>query len=313
MFLMLPATIPLHYVARLLVYIKEALLEESLTRNLASGEWKNFLESRLKDDTKIWLNGSKELLKKLITKGRLRCVPAGLNNHLANCTNWNYEQWCGEALASHDSEALQGIITTKTVIDKFPNRSKIAASIDKLSSVEWWRSRSPSLRLHRTTNDYLKSLNLVFKCSNSIMFIDPHLSPDRRNYKEFYKLLEVISQYNNSALIEIHRVVYSGSGKDRILFKPEEMENLFRKNLPESIKSAKLKIEVFVWDDFHDRYLISNLIGIKLSNGFDLDDNPQAKTTWARLGRNDRDDIQREFHPASREHKMQYQFSLNGS
>ena len=271
--------------SHLLVYIKKALLEESLTQNLASGEWENFLKSRLKDNTKIWPAGSKEILKKLIKQGRLRFVPVALNNHQDNCNNWNYQQWCDEALASHNNKALQGIITTRTVIDKFPNKPEIAASIDQLTGVNWWRSRSSSLRLHRTTNDYLKSLNLVFKCSNSIMFIDPHLSPDRRNYKEFYKLLEVISQYNSSALIEIHRVVYSGSGQARTLLKREEMEKLFRKNLPESIKSSKLKIEVFVWDDFHDRSLISNLIGIQLSNGFDLDDNPQAKTTWTRLER----------------------------
>ena len=64
-----------------------------------------------------------------------------------------------------------------------------------------------------------------------------------------------------------------------------------------------LSAEVFIWDDFHDRYLISNLIGISLSNSFDT--NTSQSTTWHRLGRVDRDNVRRQFHPRTGPHKLQ--------
>ena len=64
---------------------------------------------------------------------------------------------------------------------------------------------------------------------------------------------------------------------------------------------------------FGDRYLISNLIGINLPHGFGISDphDPHPITTWTRLGRKDRDDIQREFDPASGRHKLQHRFTVS--
>jgi len=84
----------------------------------------------------------------------------------------------------------------------------------------------------------------------------------------------------------------------------------FRDALTESLRLAGLTATVHIWDDFHDRYLISNLIGISLPNGFDTSGAPGAVTTWIRLGRRDRDDIQREFDPAARRHVLRDHFEV---
>lgn len=65
--------------------------------------------------------------------------------------------------------------------------------------------------------------------------------------------------------------------------------------------SGLAKTQDFLW--YHaavriGRYLVSNLIGISLPNGFDTTASPRP-TTWSRLGRPDRDDIQREFDKAA--------------
>jgi len=74
------------------------------------------------------------------------------------------------------------------------------------------------------------------------------------------------------------------------------------------MRAAGLRIEVFLWDDFHDRYLISNLIGVSMPNGFDTITHRTSVTRWTRLGRDDRDDVQREFDPASARHALRHQF-----
>ena len=67
-----------------------------------------------------------------------------------------------------------------------------------------------------------------------------------------------------------------------------------------------MKATVYVWDAFHDRYLITNHIGMALPNGFDISEDANEITTWTRLGVKDREDVQREFDPASHRHKLAF-------
>ncbi len=69
-------------------------------------------------------------------------------------------------------------------------------------------------------------------------------------------------------------------------------------------------------DDFHDRYLISNLTGICLNNGFDTS-TAKDLTTWTKLSSVDREDINKEFSPDSMgkkslvgEHRLIYRFTV---
>jgi hypothetical protein len=73
---------------------------------------------------------------------------------------------------------------------------------------------------------------------------------------------------------------------------------------------AGLQVEVFIWDDHHDRYLITDLIEIEMGNGYDTTANPNDVTTWSRLGRATRDDIQREFDPAANRHSLKHRFTV---
>ena len=90
----------------------------------------------------------------------------------------------------------------------------------------------------------------------------------------------------------------------------DSFKRRFREELADPLRAAGLQAEVFVWDDFHDRFLVSNLIGISLPNGFDTAQDPNAVTRWTRLGRKDRDDVQREFDVARKRHELQWQFTI---
>jgi hypothetical protein len=142
------------------------------------------------------------------------------------------------------------------------------------------------------------------------MFIDPHIDPERQGYGGFMTLLEAAGNRSLKPLIEIHRVCYEGSGPRREVRAGREWQQVFGQCLKPSLALLDLRVDVFIWDDFHDRYLITDLIGISVPNGFDVSNDPNARTTWTRLGRNDRDDVQREFHPSSGRHKLHEKFSL---
>jgi len=286
--------------AILLMGVKDALLADGLVRDLRDGEWHNVFS----DGERTWHNKGKELLKKLITQKRL----IAYSPHSEQSPQSDAE-WCQEALDSHGSSALNGIIITESIAPGFA-KEPLIAPIQKLSATNWWSSRSPSLRLERTIADYKSALRPVLMFANSMMFIDPHIRLSLPRYRDFADLLQDCGNRRPSPVIEIHRVCYDGSGASRQFLANQEIENDFRQSLSAILSSVGLTVEVYIWDDFHDRYLVSDLVGLSLPNGFDTTSAVQRQTTWTRLGRSDRDDIQREFDPASGKHTLRHRFTI---
>ena len=280
--------------------LKEVVLHEALVRNLRDGRWLHVF----KDNNRPWHKRGKELLKKMVTQNRLNLFRPVLAEEPTKD-----EDWCHEAVASHKEEALSGVITTSRVTETFSSE-KLVSSIDKLSNAIWWQKRSSSVRLDRNISDYQENMHLVLRCANSLMFIDPHLDPFLPRYRDFVTLLTAMAGRTPRPLIEIHRVCYVGSGPSRKIIPETEWETRFKQALTKPLVTAGVEAKVFVWDDFHDRYLISNLVGINVPNGFDTTNQPGSMTTWTRLGRDDLDDIQREFDPASTRHKLRRKFKV---
>ncbi len=281
-----------------LQYLKEAILHEALVRDLREGKWLQVFS----DNDRAWHQRGKELLRKLVTQSRLNRFQAVLTDEPTTD-----EEWCDEAVASHEVVPLSGVVATSNVAGAFRHES-LVSPIGNLRNAEWWRQRSSSVRLSRTLTDYSENLRLILQCANSVMFIDPHLDPTRRGYSHFVNLLLAMAGRAPRPLIEIHRVCYAGSGPAREIIAHADLQQWFRQELTEPLRNAGLESQIFVWDDFHDRYLISNLVGISVPYGFDTTQQPGSMTTWTRLGRADRDDIQREFDPASNRHTLRYRF-----
>ena len=282
--------------------IREPMLIDGLVRDLRDGEWSKLFTS----DAHAWHRRGKELIKKLAKQGRLIQFPRALPE-----PSPDDHGWCAEALATHDVRAFTGgVIVTELVKNTCP-RESLVTRIDRLGNARWWADRSSSVTLTRTLTDYRQHLDPVLRCSNSLLFIDPYLDPAKHQYREIGTLLILAGGRTPAPRIEIHRVCYEGSGQDRQIIKDVgDIKPQFHDELAEPLRTADLQAEIFIWDDFHDRYLISNLIGISLPNGFDTTQNPNAVTRWTRLGRNDRDAVQREFDIAAGRHKLRCQFTI---
>ncbi len=281
--------------------LKEVLLAEGLVRDLRMSEWRRIFS----DGSRPWHQRGKELIKKLAAQGRLisfaPTLPASPSDDRG---------WCAEALGTQAQSAISGgIIVTESVKTAFEDEP-LVAQIDKLEKTPWWTSRSPSIRLGRTTVDYQAHLAPVLRSANSIMFIDPHLDPTKHGYREFGQLLARVSGRTPVPTLELHRVCYEGSGPGRAILGRADIESRFRRGLEAQVRAAGLRIEVFVWDDFHDRYLVSNILGILVPYGFDTTVDPKSVTTWTRLGQDTRDDVQREFDTASGRHTLRHQFTI---
>ena len=281
--------------------IGEVMKGEGLVRDLRAGDWRKLFA----EDKRPWHRTGKELVKKWATQGRLIIVPPELAG-----VPIRDQEWCEEALATHSRLAMTGgVIVTQSAKDAYRSDSLVAA-IGRLDSATWWRKRSPSIRLRRTIADYQRHLDLILRCANSVSFLDPHLDLTTKQYGRFADVLAAAAGRMPAPSIEIHRVCYEGSGARRRVLSIADLERDFSRKMRATLQQAGLHVDVFVWDDFHDRYLISNLVGISLPNGFDTSSDPTEQTTWTRLGPRERDDIQREFDPASNGHHLHGKFTI---
>ena len=284
--------------------IREAMLSEGLVRDLRGGDWSAFF----KFGGRPWHPRGMELVKKLRTQGRLLSCPPALPAPSANDSGW-----CAEALASHDARPLSGGVIVTESVEREHTNERLVARIDRLSGAPWWAARSPSVRLERTLTDYRKHLDLVLRHSNLLVFIDPHLDPEKRQYREFGALLAHAGNRRPAPRIEIHRArdEVSRTGRTSPMRGDSDyFKRRFRDRLGETLRAAGFSAEVFVWDRFHDRYLISNIIGISLPNGFDTTAARKSVTRWTRLGRDDRDGVRREFNHAGRRHELVGRFRV---
>lgn len=287
-----------------------SLREDGIVRNLCSGEWLDQIRS---DQSGVHCK-SIELLKKLERGNRLARHP-----RMGIQIPKDDQDWESEALLSHESRHLTGCIFSQDAWEKRHKRNLLVSCPERLTSASFWTSHARSRRICRSIGAYIDILASLFRHANSIMFIDPHIDPWRGGYSDFWKLLTNPELANREIKprIEIHRVAWVGDGKDKRP-KVEEIKTTFfeespvhrQKSLNLRLKEAGVTVEVFLWDDLHDRFLMTELLGMSWSNGFDTDKDPSSSVTVARLDRPDRDSVQEEFSANSTRHHLQGRFAI---
>lgn len=281
-----------------LPFLKEPLLQEGIVRDLCDGGWRQYCI----DNSAGLHRLCKEIIRKLAQGNRLRRFPRQLAADPSNATDW-----CNEGLSASVSDPLTGIIAAHNTKLAFTQNE--VASIEKLTGTTWWQSRSPSITIDRKTSEYQRVLYRVLQQANSLMFIDPNLDPSSHSYREFGLLFAPLRLRAVKPRIEIHRSLCDGDGPRRT-FPDSAAWRVRFEPLHLVLKGHGLGAEVFGWDDFHDRYLITDILGSTTPAGFDITSKLDDLSTWGRLGRDDKDKIQRLFDPAARSGSLKWSFII---
>lgn len=282
--------------------LKEALVDYAVVRDLNQSEWSEYIKNNLTR----WHPKAKELIKKINSQNRLRHI----DHHSTNNPSSDLD-WATVAEDSNRFENLNGVILSHQNAESFEN-NPLFSDIEKLASAPFWQNRSSSQRLLKNMGDYLSHLKLILCCSNSLMFIDPHIDPSKNNYSDFVNFFNFISAQANKPAIEIHRVGWfkRDNHGSPVYDSDSNWEGTFNRIWQPLLHSVHMSVDIFIWDDFHDRYLLSDLAGLLIPHGFDTASR-NINTTWTRISRNDRDDVQREFDPASGMHNLRHKFTIN--
>ena len=267
--------------------LRKGLERGGIVRTLAAGEW---LKTVMNLEEGLHPR-SREVLSKIQKSGRL--VPSEM---LSQSVPINETGWLCEAFASHQAEPLLSqFFGTDNFTDtiRAADYQHLPKGISKLPFCEPFAGGGCSVKIKRTLGDYTRVLSPIFKHSRSLMFIDPYLDLTESNYGDFVHLLHEIAMVRPEVQIELHRQLRTvGAGNP--LVPAGEWKNRFKQTIDADEVLRKLDIKVFVWDEFHDRYLISNLMGISVPYGFDTS-KKEDETRWTMLSPEDADDVRVEF------------------
>jgi hypothetical protein len=289
------------FIEMCLPHLKGPLLHEALVRDLCDGGWSQYCMTNSGNMHRL----CKEIVKKLSMNNRLRRYPKhGTSNPISPI------DWCHEGVVTSTLDQLTGIIASHNTKQNFAQLE--VCSIEKLTGTTWWQNRSPSVTVDRKSVEYLRVLNRVLLQANSLMFIDPNLDPSNHNYREFIQLLFPLAERTVKPKIEIHRSLCKGDGPARTFPTEFDWKAAFG-SLSAALLDRNLSAEVFLWDDFHERYLIADVIGISAPAGFDVTTKLNDYSTWGRLGRDDKEKIQRLFDPAVRQPKWRFSIGVEST
>ena len=250
--------------------------DEALVRDFCGGAW----SAHIKQESARWHIRTKEFIETLCKENRLRLAKQIQQRLPENDAEWYYEAAASELdlIVARNPKAIGG------------EDDPCVTPITGIEGSRWGRKRSPSVLLQRRTADYLKSLRPVLKHATSFMFIDPYIDETKGGYREFSQLLCKLGRLTPPPRLEIH--VWQGDGQSS-----RSVLDRFH-NSHKALAKARMGAKVFVWPvNFHDRFLITDLVGLSLSNGFDIATNNVNEAIWTRLGRNDREVIEKRFEP----------------
>jgi hypothetical protein len=267
--------------------LRKGLERGGVVRDLAGGAWLQAVMST----TEGLHPRSREVLLKIQKNGRV--VPAARRVAAQPADEMS---WLTEAFASHQAEPL---LSQFFGTDSFGAAVSAAAyqqlpkGISKLPFCEPFAGGGCSAKVRRTLVDYVNLLRPLFKHSRSLMFIDPYLDLEAPNYRDFVGLLQEVARVRPDASVELHRQLrVTGPGSQ--LIPADEWRRRFKRAIDADPLLRTLAIEVLIWDEFHDRYLVSNLMGISVPYGFDTSTKAD-ETRWTVLTPDDTDDIRVEF------------------
>lgn len=289
----------------------DMIRSHGVIRNLREGEWL--------DAAKVNIDSLDTRTDRLLRKMERRSVQfkSQKSDHF---TPSNDKHWLEEAIKTmHVQKFNGGIITAipfdelfktdvqfKELFDEFREKHRNGAQIrhvrdllgGKSGDLDWWpQSGSPSIYLSKDVRDYKENLFPIFRYANYVHLVDPHIKLEQLYNQGKKDIGNMILGFGNGIESTLRITIHTSKKALRgVNFEDEKKKS--QRELSAALRQAKVKsqIDVFVWKDFHDRYLISDLIGIVLPHGFYAPGSQDSiGTTWTRLKETDREHIESKF------------------
>ena len=210
------------------------------------------------------------------------------------------EEWLALAVNSHEKLPLDAIVakSAKTV------KSAPIVDVTELNGPDWSKKlNTESLHVACSLGGYTNALRKIARLSKQMIIIDPYLYPNSYtgNYKQFPDLLVKFATQNKYLHFDIH-------------VKEQKNERVDVDSFMTSLKKSNWKgeLRLFVWSQLHDRFILSNLIGLAMPKGLEILGRKETPRIWTRLSENHRKKIAEEHDPNLQRNKIFDRYTRKG-
>lgn len=208
--------------------------------------------------------------------------------------------YCTSAIKVYEDLAYELILSKEEDRELFNEIKDVFESINNISiepeKIERWKKlEGNAVYLLKREKDYENLLGNILKNSNNLMLIDSYMKPN----DEYKPMIEICASllskhFTNPSYIEFHisykRQNHMDDNENEINFNKEKAN--WEKYLNILKSKYKHTYKLFYWDKnlddskLHDRYIITNLMGIGSQHSFGESENQE--TRWSLL---DEDEI----------------------
>ncbi len=261
--------------------LKAGMSLTTSVRNLRTPEWLDLLRSPAGDLSPEGMRLLQTLEKRVaLLSARPQAAEAPQDDG----------SWLLEAEASHQHERpLGGIVTSRAELAAKARDSKMVTDIARLSGVGWWADERSSFEVDKNEAGFGQFLSPLMQRSPWIALLDPYLDPSNKRYRRLIDLLLEIAVNHSAPVVEIHRSEMEGWNG---LVAVAEWRDRFTNAWGGELANKQVRVDVFLWPDFHDRHVLSRFVGLHVGDGFDY---KNSRMTVSRLDRKTLDDLVSRF------------------
>jgi hypothetical protein len=191
-----------------------------------------------------------------------------------NCTWTDGQQWLANAEAEHQRLPFHAIIAAT-----HPNGPAYVLDGNTLDETNKIWCVDDQEVVERNAVAMAKSISAMLQLSHEIILVDPHFDPQRQGFRNpLREFLAAALQGRTAAVItkvEIH------TSEDDDKPSTQLFHDRCRQSLPQLIPTG-MSVHIYRWkeidggDEFHNRYVLTDIGGVKFNTGLDEGDPGQT-------------------------------------
>lgn len=220
-------------------------------------------------------------------------------------------EWLAEFVLAHSENPFDAIVTLLTSRISCDGLPDCVYEVESILDKPLFQNYEHSRRVKRRASEFIKFLKPLMLYSQSILLIDPHIDPTVERYRRPIAALINTAfdrgRYPNPAIFEIHL-----KAKEDVA----QQENEIKKELTPRMNS-ECRVRFVLWaerqsqETFHNRFILTNICGIKVGQGLDEPKHGGSDyDDWDVIGENHRQEIWHQFQRGSTTFDQKHEFYL---
>ena len=203
--------------------------------------------------------------------------------------------WLDLALESHATAPFYGVVLSQLLRDSRGLSDTVFMNLSEVLDSDLWEKRSYSVTLRRTKAHYRNALTPVLKYARTLTLVDPYMSCYEPRFFEVVQMcVDMLGQRGYEIVpgrIHIHAGNPERAPRNRNREKAKDRLDEWERKLRPLIDARHPhKFRVFLWAErpggerMHDRFILTDQIGIVVPGGLDHQENiVPGSTDWTLL------------------------------